>query len=207
MHEQNNIQLAESSSRTRISTQGRPTKWPDAKRPMATGSKHNGCRMEHSTESSTGREGSKSRTKADVERVCPSRNSNHPVERKSCSEKSMVSVGNTSNDDSASLCPKEKAGVAVPPKPTGRVNTQNVLGLLEHQQYCCALSGRMLTPESAALDHIVPIRFDGEHVIENTQVLHKDVNRAKGSLENSEFIQLCHEVVLWSKMSISKEEL
>ena len=207
MHEQNNIQLAENSRQHGNPTKRRSAEWPDAKRTMVTRSKHDGRRMEHSVQQAPGKKNCKSCIKADMERVCTPRDRNSDVEKKSCSEKSMVSVGNTSNDDSASLCPKEKAGVAVPPKPTGRVNTQNVLGLLEHQQYCCALSGRMLTPESAALDHIVPIRFDGEHVIENTQVLHKDVNRAKGSLENSEFIQLCHEVVLWSKMSISKEEL
>jgi len=74
-----------------------------------------------------------------------------------------------------------------------------VLCLLEHQQYRCALTGRELTPETAALDHVVPVRLGGEHVIENTQVLHKDVNRAKGSLTSQEFIGLCHEVVAWSK--------
>jgi hypothetical protein len=40
----------------------------------------------------------------------------------------------------------------------------------------------------------VSIRCGGEHVIENTQVLHKDVNRAKGSLTSDEFIGLCREV-------------
>jgi 5-methylcytosine-specific restriction endonuclease McrA len=69
-----------------------------------------------------------------------------------------------------------------------------VLRLLEHQRYRCALSGRRLTPQTAALDHIMPVRHSGEHVIENTQVLHKDVNRAKGSLTSDEFIQLCREV-------------
>jgi len=80
-------------------------------------------------------------------------------------------------------------------KPSGPVSTDNVLKLLDRQQYRCALTDRELTPETAALDHIIPIRCDGEHVIENTQVLHKDVNRAKGSLTNEEFIKMCHEVV------------
>lgn len=79
-------------------------------------------------------------------------------------------------------------------KPRGPVSTENVLRLLEFQQYRCALTGRELTPETAALDHIVPLRYDGQHAIENTQVLHKDVNRAKGSLTNLEFIHLCREV-------------
>lgn len=70
--------------------------------------------------------------------------------------------------------------------------------LLEYQQYRCALTGRRLTPETAALDHIVPIRLGGAHVIENAQVLHKDVNRAKGVLTNEEFLTICREVVAWA---------
>jgi 5-methylcytosine-specific restriction endonuclease McrA len=81
---------------------------------------------------------------------------------------------------------------------TGDVSVESVLRLLEAQQYRCSLTGRSLTPQNAALDHIVPVRFGGEHVIENAQVLHKDVNRAKGSLTNEEFIGMCHEVVRWS---------
>jgi len=78
------------------------------------------------------------------------------------------------------------------------VTTSAVLGLLEKQGYRCALSGRTLTPDMAALDHIVPIRCGGQHVIENTQVLHKEVNRAKGSMTNVEFVGLCREVVRWT---------
>ena len=80
-------------------------------------------------------------------------------------------------------------------RPSGRVTTANVMQLLEHQGYRCALTGRRLQPATASLDHITPIRSGGEHVIENTQVLHKDVNRAKSTLTNEEFVQLCREVV------------
>jgi 5-methylcytosine-specific restriction endonuclease McrA len=79
-------------------------------------------------------------------------------------------------------------------RPQGPVSTNNVLRLLEYQHYRCALTGRELTPETSALDHIIPIRCGGVHVIENTQVLHSDVNRAKGALTNDEFIRLCREV-------------
>ena len=92
------------------------------------------------------------------------------------------------------------------PAPRGRVSTENVLRLLEKQQYRCALTGRRLTPQTAALDHIVPIRFGGEHLIENAQVLHKDVNRAKGSLTSDEFIGLCREVTLWSSSEITRKD-
>lgn len=82
-----------------------------------------------------------------------------------------------------------------PEKPTGPVSTENVLRLLDYQECRCALTGRPLTPDLASLDHITPIRVGGEHAIENTQVLHRDVNRAKGSLTNDEFLKLCSEVV------------
>lgn len=75
------------------------------------------------------------------------------------------------------------------------MSTANVLRLLEWQRYRCALTGRPLEPQTASLDHIVPVRCGGQHRIENVQVLHKQVNRAKGTLTNEEFIQLCREVV------------
>jgi hypothetical protein len=84
------------------------------------------------------------------------------------------------------------------PRPTGRVTTANVMQLLEHQQFRCALTGRKLEPDMASLDHILPVRSGGEHVIENTQVLHKDVNRAKTTMTSEEFIQLCREVIIHS---------
>jgi 5-methylcytosine-specific restriction endonuclease McrA len=77
----------------------------------------------------------------------------------------------------------------------GPVNVGNVLRLLERQKYRCALTGRPLTPELASLDHIVPVRCGGEHQIENAQVLHRNVNRAKTTMTNEEFISLCREVV------------
>jgi hypothetical protein len=83
----------------------------------------------------------------------------------------------------------------VSPRPGGAVTSTNVLRLLEWQQHRCALTGRPLTPETASLDHIVPVSCGGEHVLENTQVLHKDVNRAKTTMSNDEFIELCTEVV------------
>ena len=78
------------------------------------------------------------------------------------------------------------------------MNVSNVLRLLEWQGYRCALTGRRLKPNSASLDHIVPVRCGGKHVIENAQVLHKDVNRAKSTMDNVEFIQLCREVAKYA---------
>ncbi len=94
--------------------------------------------------------------------------------------------------------PEGQAEVEPAEAPYGSVCTGNVLKLLDFQSYRCALTGRGLTPETTALDHIVPVAQGGEHSIENTQALHKDVNRAKGSLSNDEFLALCREVVRWA---------
>jgi 5-methylcytosine-specific restriction endonuclease McrA len=76
----------------------------------------------------------------------------------------------------------------------GTVNLQAVLDLLTRQGFRCALTGRNLTPETASLDHVVPICRGGAHHIGNTQVLERTVNRAKGTLTNDEFLALCREV-------------
>lgn len=78
---------------------------------------------------------------------------------------------------------------------TTSVTAHEVVRLLEDRDYRCALSGRELAPETAALDHVMPIARGGRHNIGNAQILHKDVNRAKGTLMNSQFIELCREVV------------
>ncbi len=79
-----------------------------------------------------------------------------------------------------------------------KISVQSILNLLESQKYRCALTGRELTPETTALDHIVPLSRNGTHSINNAQALNKDVNRAKGTLTNSEFVNLCREVVRWA---------
>jgi 5-methylcytosine-specific restriction endonuclease McrA len=70
-----------------------------------------------------------------------------------------------------------------------------VFSLLERQQYRCALTGHKLTPDTASLDHILPVCRQGAHTIDNAQIVLKEVNRAKGTLTNEEFIALCRAVV------------
>jgi hypothetical protein len=67
--------------------------------------------------------------------------------------------------------------------------------MLELQQYRCALTGQPLTPETAVLDHIVPLSRGGEHTAQNIWVLHRDVNQAKGKLLLSELYSLCELLV------------
>lgn len=75
---------------------------------------------------------------------------------------------------------------------------RDLLQMLQAQAYRCSLSGRVLTPANAALDHILPVSRGGHHVIENVQILDKQVNRAKATMTNEEFVAMCREVVAWA---------
>lgn len=72
-----------------------------------------------------------------------------------------------------------------------RATRKEILELLESQSYRCALSGVSLTPETAELDHILPVSMGGTNLIDNLQVLHKEVNRMKGNMDNARFVELC----------------
>jgi 5-methylcytosine-specific restriction endonuclease McrA len=97
--------------------------------------------------------------------------------------------------DSLAQPPLRPEGPQIGERPRGPVTATSVVRMLEYQDYRCALTGRRLTPDVAALDHVVPVRNGGKHVIENAQILHKIVNRAKSTMTNDEFIQMCREVV------------
>jgi len=90
-------------------------------------------------------------------------------------------------------------------RPAGAVSQQNVLSLLKFQEYRCALTGRPLSTETVALDHIVPMSRGGQHNIDNAQALHKEVNKAKGTMSNEDFIQMCREVVKWANRHAAKD--
>jgi 5-methylcytosine-specific restriction endonuclease McrA len=75
------------------------------------------------------------------------------------------------------------------------VRQSQLYELIKSQAFKCALTGRELRPDNAALDHIIPFADDGKHVIENVHWVHEAVNRAKGTLPLDEFITICKEVV------------
>lgn len=79
------------------------------------------------------------------------------------------------------------------PKPD-TVTGKQILELIKKQDYRCALSNRKLTPETASLDHVVPLSRGGKHDISNLQVLEHQVNTAKGTLSMEEFLSLCQDV-------------
>jgi 5-methylcytosine-specific restriction endonuclease McrA len=82
-----------------------------------------------------------------------------------------------------------------------RLSQKQILELLRCQDYRCALTGRLLTPETASLDHRVPLSRGGPNTMDNVIIVHRSVNRAKGTLLVEEFIAMCQEVVDHEKSS------
>lgn len=66
--------------------------------------------------------------------------------------------------------------------------------VLERQGYRCALSGLELTPQNCSADHVLPLKRGGSHAIENIQLVREEVNAAKGTMTNGEFITMCRQV-------------
>lgn len=170
----------------------------DPRRPLVAGGEQHGAGMEDTAQPPSTQEQRLRDGQADVEGVRPSSGPYRSHKGEPCEKERLAPVGFSTGERREPVHTQEGSPLGEAPSPWGAVSIENVLRLLEHQHYRCALTGRALTPQMAALDHIVPIRYGGGHVIENTQVLHKDVNRAKGSLTSQEFIGLCREVARWA---------
>lgn len=82
---------------------------------------------------------------------------------------------------------------------SGSITSAGLLAKLEQQQYRCALTGRKLTPATAALDHIEPKSVGNNDTIDNVHWVHGDVNKAKGTMELGAFIAMCKEIAAWTE--------
>ncbi len=71
---------------------------------------------------------------------------------------------------------------------------KDLLAKIESQGFRCALSGLPITPETASLDHIVPVSEGGSHSVANLQWVHTSVNVMKARLSQMEFIETCKKV-------------
>jgi 5-methylcytosine-specific restriction endonuclease McrA len=74
------------------------------------------------------------------------------------------------------------------------LSLEDLRELLHQQNFRCALTGERLTPTNFALDHIVPIADGGEFTAANSQLVLKSVNRAKNTMSEEEFIEMCRKV-------------
>ena len=72
-----------------------------------------------------------------------------------------------------------------------RLTAKRILEMIESQGHRCALTGVVLTPNTASIDHIVPLVRGGKHHPDNAHVVTKDVNKMKGQLTVAEFVGVC----------------
>jgi 5-methylcytosine-specific restriction endonuclease McrA len=79
-----------------------------------------------------------------------------------------------------------------------KVTSATLRTKLEKQGYRCAITGRELTPDTASVDHSYPLSRGGANSIENIEILHSDINQAKGAMTKEEFVAMCREVVEWA---------
>lgn len=75
------------------------------------------------------------------------------------------------------------------------ITAKGLRRLLEEQSYRCALTGRELTPDVATVDHKHPLSDGGTNTLDNVQIVHCDVNQAKGAMSQEAFLAMCREVV------------
>ena len=76
-----------------------------------------------------------------------------------------------------------------------KVTAKRLHQLLVEQRFKCKYTGIKLTPETASLDHVVPVseEFNG-HTMDNVVWVHTCVNIMKGTLSLEEFIQWCKQI-------------
>jgi hypothetical protein len=75
-----------------------------------------------------------------------------------------------------------------------KMNKKLLMEMLKQQDFRCALSGRELSPDTASIDHIMPLSRGGKHCPTNAQIIDLDVNQAKRNMTNDEFIEMCCDV-------------
>ena len=63
--------------------------------------------------------------------------------------------------------------------------------VLESQNYRCALTNQELTADNFALDHIIPLANGGDFSESNCQIVAAEVNRAKHTMSQDAFIEMC----------------
>ena len=198
--------MADNSESSGRPSQHRLSQRADSSRSLVASGTLHGARLANPSQSPASPGPAPSSIQADVEGFRSHGGRNRCQDGVAGETRRLAPMGNEPDDCREPLHPQVQTPVVEESALRGPVSVGNVLRLLEQQRYCCALTGRKLTPQTAAIDHIVPIRCSGEHSIANAQVLHKDVNRAKGSLTSEEFIGMCREVVRWSDASSTHME-
>ena len=84
----------------------------------------------------------------------------------------------------------------------GRVTTKSLLAKLESQGFRCTLTGWDLKPETAGVDHTIPISQGGKHELSNIAIVDQKVNRAKNTMSLTEFVEMCTAVADWNRKKL-----
>jgi hypothetical protein len=84
-------------------------------------------------------------------------------------------------------------------KPNEVATAAELMGLIEQQEFRCAISGAKLTPSNSVLDHIIPVANGGGNGIENLQWVRRNVNTMKATMSQEEFLKICRRIVAWNR--------
>jgi hypothetical protein len=68
--------------------------------------------------------------------------------------------------------------------------------LAKKQKLLCPISKEKLTTENMSIDHKIPLKRGGKNDLSNLQLTTKQVNVAKHTLTDLEFIEFCKKIVL-----------
>ena len=110
----------------------------------------------------------------------------------------------TFEDDSDQTTSEDGFGDKLPPtcphKQTGSMmRAKTCFAMIQDQQFKCALTGIDLTPETASLDHIIPVANGGHPTdARNGHFVHRAINQMKG-------IMSVEELIGWAKAIITHQ--
>jgi len=95
---------------------------------------------------------------------------------------------------------KHDAGIDAGKKGKTSATSGELMQLIEQQGYRCALTGKALTPQTARLDHKVPVCEGGSHDVSNLHWVLDIVNTAKGTMGLDQFVGMCIDVARWAQL-------
>lgn len=95
---------------------------------------------------------------------------------------------------------KNDAGINAGASGKSSATYRELMQLIEQQGHRCALTGKVLTPQTARLDHKHPVSQGGSHDINNLHWVLETVNTAKGTMSLDQFVGMCIDVARWAQL-------
>ena len=78
---------------------------------------------------------------------------------------------------------------------TSTITAMDLWKIAKKQKLICALTEVKLTSENISVDHILPKLLGGKNVPSNIRLVTKNVNFAKHTMTDKEFVELCRRVM------------